>query len=49
MAWINASVGKIVKIGSVPFIWEVTWIVWSEFTLEWPNGILFVVTILVKV
>ena len=45
----NIAIGKLVEIGRLPAIWEVAGVIWSELTLEWPDGVVEVLTELVVV
>ena len=49
MAWLNASAGEVVEITTMPLVREAAWVVWPEFTFEWPDGVSFFVTILVVI
>ena len=49
MSCFYTSTGEVVKIITVPFIWEIAWVVRSKFTFERPDLVSLVVTILVIV
>ena len=48
-AWRDTSIGEVIKVGTMPLVWEATWICRSEFTFEWPNWVIFLLTKLVIV
>lgn len=49
VSWFDTSTSEVVQVGTVPFIWEVARVVWSEFTFEGPDLVSLIVTVLVVV